>query len=156
MDQQAKPGAEEMNERSDPQGPLVFLDTNVILEYLRGDALAAKLFSAEAKGRVRFAVNAIVLQELLLAADAAGRPEFEQIRDQLRVLPIDFAKAEALLPRVRSLRNRFGHSNDILTLSSADECDFFVTEDLSLKNLVTTDRPQIVTPEEFITHLQAA
>ena len=136
--------------------PLVFLDTNVIVGYLHGDPPVAQLFSAEAEGRIRFAVNPIVLQELLLAADAAGRPEFERIRDHLRVLPVDFAKAEALLPRVRALRDRLAHSNDILILSSADECDFLVTRDVILKNLVTTERPQVVTPEELVVQLQAA
>lgn len=98
MEQVAKPEPLERGKRPDTKRPLVFLDTNVIIGYLRGDASAAQLFSAEATGRVRFAVNPIVLQELLLAADAAGRPEFEHIRDHLRVLPVDFAKAEALLP----------------------------------------------------------
>jgi predicted nucleic acid-binding protein len=135
--------------------PLVFLDTNVIIGYLGGDPLAAKLFSAEAHGRIRFAINPIVLQELLLA-DAAGRPEFERIRDHLSVLPVDFAKAEALLPRVRALRNRLTHSNDILILSSAEECDFLVTSDARLKNLATTGKPQVVTPAELVGHLQAA
>ncbi|HLN02545.1 MAG TPA: type II toxin-antitoxin system VapC family toxin [Bryobacteraceae bacterium] len=145
----------EKGKHSDRMRPLVFLDTNVILEYLQGKAAAAELFSAEAAGRIRFAVNPIVLQELLLAADA-GQPEFERIRDHLRVLPVDFAKAEELLPRVRALRNRLVHANDILILSSADECDFLVTSDARLKNLTTSEKPQIVTPQELITHLQAA
>lgn len=134
--------------------PLVFLDTNVIIQYLQGNSLAAELFSAEAHGRIRFAINPIVLQELLLA-DAAGRPEFDRIRDHLRVLPVDFTKAEALLPRVRALRNRLTHSNDILILSSAEECDFLVTSDAFLKNLATTGKPQVVTPEELAVHLRA-
>ena len=87
----------------------MFLDTNVILGYLRGDAYAVQLFSAEASGRLRSAVNAIVLQELLLTADFASLPEFDRIRDHLRVLPLDFAKAEALLPHVRVLRDRLAH-----------------------------------------------
>src|SRR6266700_7282018 len=124
MEQVAKAEPLERSERSDRQRPLVFLDTNVIIGYLRGEPSAAQLFSAEAEGRIRFAVNPIVLQELLLAADAAGLPELERIRDHLRVLPVDFAKAEALLPRVRALRDRLVHSNDLLILSSADECDF--------------------------------
>jgi predicted nucleic acid-binding protein len=61
-----------------PQRLLVFLDTNVIVGYLRGDSSAAKLFSAEASGRIRFAVNPIVIQELLLREGTAARPEFEQ------------------------------------------------------------------------------
>jgi predicted nucleic acid-binding protein len=48
------------------------------------------------------------------------------------------------------------HSNDILILSSAAECDFLVTRDGLLKRLVTAEKPQVVTPEEFVTHLRAA
>jgi predicted nucleic acid-binding protein len=146
----------EQGEHFAPKRPLVFLDTNVIIGYLRGEPSAAQLFSAEADGRIRFAVNPIVLQELLLAADATGRPEFERIRDHLRVLPVDIAKAEALLPRVRALRNRLTHPNDILILSSADACDFLVTRDALLKNLVLAGKPRVVTPEELVTHLKAA
>ena len=150
---QAEPSGE--RETSLRPRPIVFLDTSVILGYLHGDGQAAQLFSAEAEGRIRFAVNPIVLQELLLA-DAAGLPAFERIREHLRVLPVDFEKAEALLPRVRSLRNRLSHSNDILILSSALGCDFLVTRDELLKNVVTAGKPQVVTPEELITYLQAA
>ena len=56
---------------------------------------SAQVFSEEASGRIRFAVNPIVLQELLLATDAGDRPGLERIRDHLRVLPVDIAKAEA-------------------------------------------------------------
>jgi predicted nucleic acid-binding protein len=156
VEQVAKPELLECGQRPDAKQPVAFLDTNVIIGYLRGDPSTAQLFSAEATGQIRLAVNPIVLQELLLAADAAERPEFQQIRDHLRVLPVDFAKAEALLPRIRSLRNRLVHSNDILILSSADQCDFLVTSDADFKNLVTAEKPQVVTPEELATHLRAA
>jgi predicted nucleic acid-binding protein len=127
----------------------------VIIEYLRGEPAVLELFSAEANGRARFAVNPIVLQELLLAEDAAA-PGFERIRDHLRVLPVDFAKAKALLTRFRDARNRGAHSNDFLILSSPDECDFLVTRDQSLQNLVTTAKPQVITPEELVSRLRAA
>lgn len=153
MEQSGKPEEAESLER---KRPLVFLDSNVILAYLQGEPSAVQLFAAEADGRVRFAINPIVLQELLLAANGAGQPEFERIRDHFRVLPIDFGKAEALLPQVRALRNRLAHSNDLLILSSAAECDFLVTRDTLLKSLVTTPKPQVVTPEEFATHFRAA
>jgi len=156
MEQMARPEPFEGSARSDRRRPLVFLDTNVILGYLRGEPSAAQLFFAEAEGRIRFAVNPIVLQELLLAGDAAGQPEFERIRDHLRVLPVDLAEAEALLPRVRALRDRLAHANDILILSSATDCDFLVTRDTLLKTLVTAERPQVVTPEELVTQLRAA
>ena len=146
----------EERERPNRERPLVFLDTSVIIGYLRGEPSAVRLFSAEADGRIRFAVNPIVLQELLLSAEATARPEFERIRDHLRVLPVDFAKAEALLPRIRTLRNRVVHSNDALILSSAGECDFLVTRDKLLRHLVTTEKPQVVTPEELVGRLRAA
>lgn len=146
----------ETSASSDAERPLVFLDTNVIVGYLRGDPTAAQLFSAEAGGRIRVAVNPIVLQELLLAADAATDPAFEGIRDHLRVLPVDYGKAEVLLQKLRVLRNRIVHTNDILIVSSADDCDFLVTRDAGLKKLVTAEKPQVVTPEELVTHLRAA
>ena len=136
-----------------PEKPLIFLDTSVIIDYLRGGVAARRLFSAEAHGHVRLAVNPIVLQELFLAADATG-PKFERIRDHLKLLPVDFAKAETLLARLRDLRNRSVHSNDLLILSSADECDFLVTKDNALKNLMKDNKPQIVTPEELVTRLR--
>jgi predicted nucleic acid-binding protein len=136
--------------------PLVFLDSSVIVGYLRGDATAVQLFSAEAMGQIRLAVNAIVLQELLLVADAATSPKFEHMRDHLRILPVDYKKAEGLLEKARDLRNCISHSNDILIFDSADDCDFLVTRDTAMKKLTTTDRPQVVTPEELITQLRAA
>jgi predicted nucleic acid-binding protein len=156
MEQVAKTAPFEREERSDQGLPLVFLDTNVIIGFIRGDPAATQLFSAEAAGRIQVAVNPIVLQELLLSVDGASRPEFELIRDHLRVLPIDLAKAEALLPQFRAMRNRLAHSNDLLILSSADECDFLVTSDVLLKSLVTAAKPQVVTPEELVAHLRAA
>jgi predicted nucleic acid-binding protein len=140
----------------DPERPLVFLDTNVIMAYLRAEQPATQLFSAGAAGRIRLAVNPIVLQELLLAADTVGRPEFDRICDHLRLLPLDYVKAQALLPRARALRNHFAHCNDILILSSADECDFFVTSDGVFRKLVISERPEVLTPEELVAHLRAA
>lgn len=134
----------------------MFVDTNVVLGYLRGEESAARLFAAEAEGLIRIAVNPIVLQELLLNADAIRGPEFKRIQKHLEVLPLDFAAAEALVPRIRALRNRVAHSNDILILSSTAGCDFLVTGDARLKTLVRAKRPRVVTPEELATQLQAA
>jgi len=157
MEQVAKPELLESGELPNAKQPLVFVDTNVIVGYLQGDPSMAQLFSAEAAGQIRLAVNPIVLQELLLAADA-GRPEFQRIRDHLRVLPVDLAKAEALLPRIRSLGNRLAHSNDILILSSADQCDFLVTSNAGFMNLVMAAKPRVVvvTPEALVARLRAA
>jgi predicted nucleic acid-binding protein len=155
MEQVAQPELRESRELN-ANRPLVFLDTNVILGYLRGDPSVAQVFSAEESGRIRFAVNPIVIQELLLATAATDNPALERIRDHLHILPVNIARAEALLPEVRALRNRLAHANDILILSSADECDFLVTSDMLLKNLVTSPKPRVVTPEELVTYLRAA
>src|SRR5580698_4160745 len=119
MDQPGTLERSEVSQGYNGEPPLVFLDSSVLIGYLRGEPSAAPLFSAEAQGLIRFAINGIVLQDLLLEGDAVRRPEFEQIRDHLQVLPIDFDKAEALVERAR--RTRFTHSNDLLVLSSAGE-----------------------------------
>jgi predicted nucleic acid-binding protein len=167
MAEVVRPGAFTEHDSKHRERPLVFLDTNVIIGYLRGEASAVQLVSAESSGLIQLAINPIVLQELLFAegvlghgADVVGSavnlPEFQRIRDHLQVLPVNAEKAEALLPRARNLRNRLVHSNDLLILSSADECDFLVTSDEVFKRLVTADRPQVVTPEELVIRLPAA
>ena len=118
--------------------PVAFLDTDVVLAYLRGEPLAVELFRAESEGRIRFAINPIVLQELLLSMDAAVKPEFNRIIDRLKLLPINFAKAEALAAEAaRALEmppsgpapwNRLPHSNDLIILSSVGDCDFLLPE----------------------------
>ena len=82
------------------------------------------------------------------------------------MLPIDFAKAEALAaevaralkttPKASALKNRLAHSNDLIVLSSAGECDFLVTRDRLLKDLVTGDKPQVVPPKELVARLRTA
>jgi predicted nucleic acid-binding protein len=136
--------------------PLVFLDTNVIIGYLGGEPSAVQVFRAEAEGRIRFAINEIVLQELLLAANGVAGPEFNKVWEHFRIIPIDLAKAEALVQRVRALRKRITHSNNILILSSADECDFLVTDDAEFKALATADMPRVLTPAELAIELRAA
>jgi hypothetical protein len=48
-------------ERATQDPPVAFLDTDVVLGYLHGDPTAVQLFCAESDGRVRFAINPIVL-----------------------------------------------------------------------------------------------
>jgi predicted nucleic acid-binding protein len=145
----------EQGQLNSPHSPLAFLDTDVIVGYLRGEESARELFSAEANGRIRFAINPIVLQELFLASDVATRPELEIIRD-LQVLPVELARAEALVPRARAFTKRGLHSNDVLVVASANDCDFLVTNRTTLRNLVTADKPEVITAEELVSRLRAA
>lgn len=138
--------------------PVVFLDTNVIAGYLRGDSISTQLFSAEADGRIRLAVNPIIIQEILLTLDAATLPRLERIQDRLSILPLDLKKAEALVPRVKSLHGHHMHSNDILIISSAADCDFLVTRDKLLMDTVAAMKlhVNVITPEALASGLQAA
>jgi predicted nucleic acid-binding protein len=134
----------------DPR-PLVFLDTNVIIGYLRGKPSESRLFSDALSGRFRYAINPIVASELLLAGGARQQPrDLESLRNRLELLPINEAEVLLALPRIRGLRNRLAHSNDVLIFSSAAECDYLITRDEDFKHIVETDRPRVVTPEEFL------
>jgi len=129
----------------------VFLDTNILVEYLRGSY--PTLFSEQTLKRVKFAVNPIVLQELLLISDANEHSDrLEQLKQLVDVLPIDFQHVEAFLPKVKELRNRAMHSNDILIVTSAANCDLLISNDSDLKQL-SPDRPEVLTADEFFARL---
>ncbi|PYP93285.1 MAG: PIN domain nuclease [Candidatus Angelobacter sp. Gp1-AA117] len=133
--------------------PLVFLDTNVLMEYLRGKPLESRLLSDQMLKQYRFAVNPVVLSELLLAAghqNNTDKNKLEHIQEFLQVLPVNNAELHLLLDKIQTLRNRAAHSNDLLIYSSAAECDYLLTKDDSFKNLQETERPIILTTQEFL------
>ena len=152
MDVVFKTEPREQGEHFAPKRPPVFLDTNVIIGYLRGEPSAAQLFFR--RGRRPHPLRRQpdrAAGTCFSPADAAGAgPEFERIRDHLRVLPVDLAEAEALLPRVRASRASFGPSPTtslILSMRHTTATSFLVTRDALLKNLGDQpERPQVVTP----------
>jgi predicted nucleic acid-binding protein len=132
---------------------LVFLDTNVVAAYLRGESPSSRLFSDEVLRKVHLAINPIVLQELFFLTETRNHPEiFENIQEEVSVLPVNLEKAEEYLQQATTLRNRLAHSNDILILSSAAECDYLVTYDQKLRSL-STSKLQVVTPEQLLAQL---
>lgn len=139
--------------------PLVFLDTNVLASYLRGEPPSSYLFTNEILEKVHLAINPIVLQELFFLAETRKHPEiFDEIQKGVRLLPLNFEKAEEYLKNAANLRNRIAHSNDVLILSSAANCDYLVTYDQALKktlNSLSTNKPQVVTPEQLISQLES-
>ncbi len=139
--------------------PLVFLDTNVLASYLRGEPASSYLFSDEILKRVNLAINSIVLQELFFLAETRKHPEiFDEIQKGVSLLPLNFEKAEEYLENAANLRNRIAHSNDVLILSSAANCDYLVTYDQALQktlNSLSTNKPQVVTPEQLISQLES-
>jgi predicted nucleic acid-binding protein len=150
--------------RPNQEPPLAFLDTDVVLHYLHGEPSAVQLFRAESKGRVRFAVSPTVLGELILTTDDAAKPELNRIIDRLKMLPINYQKAKALAAEVTrtmetpngQARTRVPHPADIVNASSLADCDFLVTKDKVLGNLVADDKPQVVTPKQLVARLRAA
>ena len=115
--------------------------------------MESRLLSDPMLKRYRFAVNPVVLSELLLAADHhnnTDKNKLEHIQEFLQILPINDAEFHLLLDKIRKLRNRASHSNDLLIYSSAAECDYLLTEDDSFKNLQETKRPIILTTQEFL------
>lgn len=139
--------------------PLVFLDTNVVASYLRGEPPSSHLFSNEIIEKVHLAINPIVLQELFFLAETRKHPEIlDEIQQEVRLLPLNFEKAEEYLKQATNLRNRIAHSNDVLILSSAADCDYLVTYDQALKKALSsilTSKPQVVTPEQLISQLES-
>jgi predicted nucleic acid-binding protein len=126
--------------------PLVFLDTNVVLRHLDGQL--PWLFDQTHVERFRYAINPVVLQEVILGADRKHPDLLERVR-RIDMLPIDIQAADAILSRAKEIRNRVVHSNDILIFSSAAKCDYLLTSDKSISALQTRDGPKILTPEEF-------
>jgi predicted nucleic acid-binding protein len=128
--------------------PVVFLDSNVVLDYLNGRF--SWLFEEPFIGKFRYAINPIVFQEVVLrGADRRHPRRLERALKKTEMLPIDMKAADAILPRAKELRTRVRHSNDILIFSSAADCDYLITSDMSLRALSTRDKPRILTPEEF-------
>jgi predicted nucleic acid-binding protein len=131
-----------------------FLDTNVLLEYFRGKAELQHLFSEEVRERAAFAVNGIVLQELLLSQ--VNDMDLTAVEPYVEIvaLGVDPSSPE-LQAMLRDVRNRSLHVNDILILATARSYDVLLTYDrdlLQAGNAVLRSE----TPEEFLVELGAA
>lgn len=135
-----------------------FLDTNVLLEYIAGKPELSRLFSEEVRGRAAFAINSVVLQELLLA-----RNESPNEVDLTTVIPflevvgagVDLASPETQA-ELRRLRNYVAHSNDVFILAGARACDVLLTYDRQLLTVGEEAAVRSETPEEFLHDLDHA
>jgi predicted nucleic acid-binding protein len=115
------------------ENPLVFLDTDVLASYLRGDLASVHLFDREILDRLCLALNAIVLQELLFWAEVPNHPEIaDRIQEKVTILDFDLVKLDQYWQNARDIRNILVQSNDVLILSSAANCDYLVTYDQQL------------------------
>jgi predicted nucleic acid-binding protein len=135
-----------------PTRPIAFVDASVIAAYLAGEPSASLLFNDGYSDRVRFAVDPVVLQEVLTLPEIQESPHLiEAVQRGLNfeILPLDVERSEQLLRRAKSLRNGIVHSSDLLVAASASDCDYLITYDTHLKELIEGDKPRVVTPEQF-------
>jgi predicted nucleic acid-binding protein len=133
----------------------VFLDTKVLIAYLRGDRNLFGLFAPAVMQEIRYVISPIVLQELFLAADAALYGEdLDRLASRLEVIPVEVVKSKELLTRPRSLRNQVAHANDFLILGSAQNCDYLLTYDLDLRRLGKHAFVHVLPPEDFLQELE--
>ncbi|MFC1750544.1 type II toxin-antitoxin system VapC family toxin [Pseudomonadota bacterium] len=127
------------------------LDSNVFIYLFRNERNLERLFSPKILSKVKYVISPIVLQELLLAGDSfIPRDKLEEISEQFEVVPVDVIKSEALLKNVRKLRNRVAHSNDLMILGSAQNCDYLVSYDKLLARFGEELNIPVVTPDEFL------
>jgi predicted nucleic acid-binding protein len=134
-----------------------FLDSNVIIEFLRGRDPSTHLFAEDVRSRLQLAINPIVLQELFALDEIRRKPELlDKLLSELTVLPVDFAYSARLLDAASALRNRIAHSNDLLIFGSAADCDYFVTYDRDFAAIPSSGKPKVVTPAQLLKELGVA
>lgn len=134
----------------------VFLDSNVLLQYLRGKPEISELFDPETEKRVTYAVNPVVLQELLLAQESLDREaDLDALAEHFTIVSSEAIFDAEVLKTLRELLRKRLHPNDMLILGSAQRCDFLLTYDKVLLGLDSKVRVPIKTPEEFLANLGA-
>jgi len=136
----------------------VFVDTNVLLEYIRGKAELRTLFSEKVRARAAFAINAIVLQELLLAGDRTeGGVDLTRVVPYLEVVDagVDLYSPE-VVAEFQQRRQGLVHANDVLILAGARSCDVLLTYDRDLLAAGSEAAVRSETPEHFLDELGTA
>lgn len=134
--------------------PTAFLDASVVAEILRGKQPSVALLEDEVRARVDLAINPIVLQEIFALPEVQGKPSLiDRLQASLTILPVDLPRAADLLERHSELRKLLSHSNEVLVLGSAIDCDFFVTYDRKYVRVPIPNSVKVVTPDELLAEL---
>jgi predicted nucleic acid-binding protein len=131
--------------------PLVFLDTSVIVSALRGDRTATKLFSPKIRGKFRYAVDPVVIEEILTSARSPETVDaLRELGNSWQTLPLNETGLADLLKRANEFRNMAVHSNDLVILSSAMGSDYLLTNDRSLQQAGESEGVKTLSPEDFL------
>ena len=140
----------------------VFLDSNVLASYFLGEPDAKRLFDRDVTKRVQYIISPVVLQELLFMSDELAKKENGEQIDKLlskylTVKELDEDTITSSVERIKQLRNRLVHANDLLNIEIASTTsDFFVTKDKDLLSLKHIDSVEVITPERFFDLLKKA
>jgi predicted nucleic acid-binding protein len=139
-----------------------FLDSNVLASYFLGEPQAQRLFDRDVTKRVQYIISPLVLQELLLVSEELGKKENGEqmnrlLSKYLTVKELDEDTIKASVERIKRLRNRIVHANDLLNIQvAATTSDFFVTRDKELLSLKHVDSVEVITPERFFDLVEIA
>jgi len=135
----------------------VFLDTNVLLTYLR-DGTPESLFAPATLERVTYVINPVVLQELLLAsAKHESYSKWQSLAGQFEVTAIDASLFDSdAVKRLLTLRNRAVHSSDFLIMASAatNDCEYLLSYDHAILYANAETPYSTMTPDDFVAMLE--
>jgi predicted nucleic acid-binding protein len=130
----------------------VLLDTSVIVNYLQGRPELADLFSPETEPRVQFAVNPIVLQELILMGSPHAEG-FDDLTDRFKILPVDETNSTEFVEQLRSFGDERAHANSFLILGTGKNCDYVLSYDANMQVLSKFADVKVLNPEDFLGRL---
>jgi predicted nucleic acid-binding protein len=135
----------------------VFLDSSVILSFVRGERNTLHLFDNRITSKYHYYVSPVVTQEVLhswnLTQSRTGNPQakLERALSNVEILNLKEGPWEIVSARLNELRNELSHSNDYLNLLTAvTACDVFVTLDRKLLEHKTIDHLRIIDPVELL------
>lgn len=140
----------------------VFLDTNVLASYFLGKPEAQRLFDRDVTKRVQYIISPLVLQEvLLLSEELAKKESVEEINKllskYLTIKQLDEDIVKESVQRIRQLRNKIVHANDLLNIQvAATSADYFLTQDKELLSLKEVGSAEVISPEQFFNLVKEA
>jgi predicted nucleic acid-binding protein len=135
----------------------VFLDTNVIIKYLR-EGTPKTLFSPATFDRVTYIINPVVLQELFLAsARHQANDNWKELTDKFEIDGIEATLFDNdAVKRLLKIRNHAVHSSDFLIMASAasSDCDYLLSYDRDILNAADEIPYLVMTPDDFVEMLE--
>lgn len=142
---------------TEPAKMRVFLDTSVLLQYLRGKRELEKLFTPGIEEKVEFVVNGIVMAEVAVSGAIRKAPKkWDFLMEHVTVDPTTVLKDPAVIDQSERVRKGEAQVKDLMVLDAVYDCDVLLTYDEKRRELGDLVEVQHETPEEFLQDLQLA